>query len=129
MKYYGDIMKPAIPFKSIKHCAVSVMSKRFKIFNMSKFNFVDKFPCYECNGLGYLHEWTGIGSNYNDTDCNFCNMTGIVNLERFKKYYDNIMKDYRKRMIRYNRDERRYKKICGKISKSDLQFIKYYGDK
>ena len=121
------LTRPIKPFKTLKELAqIFAYPYNEDKFN-KKFDLKNNFPCYECSGRGYLHEWTGIGSDYNDSDCLFCNCTGTINKTIF---VENIaipkMKKYKKDLEEYRILNKKVAQILNKVTKEEINIIKAY---
>lgn len=117
-------LKPQRPYTSMEHAARKLYwAESDETFN-KKFDCVDKWPCVMCNGRGYLHEWTGIGSDYNDEDCLSCHNTGVISRKRFKVWYDETMEYYRKSLTEWKTIQVEFKRIIKKLTKNEVDFLK-----
>lgn len=119
--------KPAKrPFKNMREAARDVYyggdSEKF----YRKFDLVKNWPCVKCSGRGYEHEWTGIGGDYNDSDCNSCSNTGIINKDTFQIWYRDAVAAYNKRLNHYRWLKSEANRIKKKLTKDEIKFIKQF---
>lgn len=117
-------LKPKRPYDSMEHAARKLCwSEREEIFD-KKFDCDNQWPCIQCYGRGYLHEWTGIGSDYNDEDCLACHNTGIITRQKFKTWYDETIKYYCNALNEWKQIYEEFKRITKKLTKKELEFLK-----
>lgn len=96
---------------------------RYGAADKDKFNFVTKFPCWKCKGLGIIRDWSGIGSDYREEHCRYCGKTGIVSKHVYQDYYEKRVAAYKKAMEVYQKKEQKYKAATVKLTKDELKTI------
>ena len=124
--------KPNIPeyLNSIESAAKTYLHTGVRPKYHNKFNFIDTFPCPNCEGSGIKRDWTGIGSDYNEETCKTCDATGLVNQRTFSElYYCPTLEYYKNELKRWQTQKEEYKEVknlikARKLSKKELELLK-----